>query len=143
MTQSQKENRSYSILWFLTVILSVGGSVAISLLFAKGSPQVKTVPAVAAVEPAKTPGASDDGKTLAEGRGCMVCHKIDSKVVGPAYLDVAKKYKGDPKAPELLSAKIIKGGSGTWGAIPMPPQAQLSPEEAAKLAAWVLALSSD
>jgi len=67
----------------------------------------------------------------------MSCHAIDKKLVGPAYKDVAAKYKGDAKAPAMLAAKIKAGGKGTWGEIPMPPN-NVTPEEASKLAAWVL-----
>jgi cytochrome c len=69
----------------------------------------------------------------------MSCHAIDKKLVGPAYKEVAAKYKGDAKAPAMLAAKIKAGGKGTWGPVPMPPN-NVTPEEAGKLAAWVLAL---
>jgi cytochrome c len=68
----------------------------------------------------------------------MACHQIDKKVVGPAYKEVAAKYKGDAKAPAMLAEKVIKGGSGAWGATPMPPN-NVTPDEAKKLVAWVLA----
>jgi len=58
--------------------------------------------------------------------------------VGPAYKDVAKKYAGDAKAADMLATKIMKGGSGVWGAIPMPANPQVSDADAKKLAAWVL-----
>ena len=71
-------------------------------------------------------------------KNCMACHAVDKKLVGPAYKDVAKKYAGDAKAADMLAAKIMKGGSGVWGAIPMPANPQVSDAEAKKLAAWVL-----
>jgi cytochrome c len=73
---------------------------------------------------------------LAKSKNCMACHAIDKKLVGPSYKDVAKKY--DAKAVDALAAKIVKGGSGVWGAIPMPANPQVSAAEAKKLAAWVL-----
>jgi len=76
-------------------------------------------------------------EALAKAKNCMSCHAIDKKLVGPAYKDVAAKYKGDAKAPAMLAAKIKAGGKGTWGEIPMPPN-NVTPEEASKLAAWVL-----
>ena len=76
-------------------------------------------------------------EALAKSKNCMACHAIDKKLVGPAYKDVAAKYKGDAKAPAMLAAKIKAGGKGVWGEIPMPPN-NVTPEEAAKLAAWVL-----
>ena len=63
---------------------------------------------------------------------------MDRKVVGPAYKDVAKKYAGQKDAADKLAAKIMKGGSGVWGAIPMPANPQVNEAEAKKLAAWVL-----
>jgi cytochrome c len=64
-----------------------------------------------------------DMPPLAQKNGCVACHAIDHKVLGPAWMDVAKKYKGDPKAAAMLVAKIKKGGGGVWGGMPMPPQA--------------------
>jgi cytochrome c len=82
-------------------------------------------------------GQAQADEALAKSKNCMACHAIDKKLVGPAYKDVAAKYKGDAKAPAMLAAKIKAGGKGTWGEIPMPPN-NVTPEEAAKLAAWVL-----
>ena len=76
-------------------------------------------------------------EALAKSKNCMVCHDIDKKLVGPAYKDVAAKYKGDAKAQAMLAEKIKAGGKGVWGQIPMPPN-NVTPEEASKLAAWVL-----
>ena len=75
---------------------------------------------------------------LAKGT-CLACHAVDKKVVGPAYRDVAEKYKADAKTVDLLADKILKGGSGVWGAVPMPPAAGISSAEAKILATWVLA----
>jgi cytochrome c len=79
-------------------------------------------------------------QALATSKNCMACHAVDKKVVGPAYKDVAKKYAGDAKAADMLAAKIIKGGAGVWGPVPMPANAQVNEAEAKKLAAWVLSL---
>jgi cytochrome c len=68
----------------------------------------------------------------------MACHAVDRKLVGPAYKDVAKKYAADKGAVDALAGKIQKGGSGVWGAVPMPANPQVSEAEAKKLAAWVL-----
>ena len=75
---------------------------------------------------------------LAKAKNCMACHALDTKLVGPSYKDVAAKYAGQKDAVAKLSDKIIKGGSGVWGAIPMPANAQVNEAEAKKLAAWVL-----
>ena len=77
---------------------------------------------------------------LATSKNCMACHAIDKKVVGPAYQDVAKKYAGNAKAADMLAAKVIKGGAGVWGPVPMPANAQVNEAEAKKLVAWVLSL---
>ena len=77
---------------------------------------------------------------LATSKNCMACHAVDKKVVGPAYKDVAAKYKADKTAADKLATKIMKGGSGVWGAVPMPPNPQVSEAEAKKLAAWVLSI---
>ena len=82
-------------------------------------------------------GQAHADEALAKAKNCMACHAIDKKLVGPAYKDVAAKYKGDDKAPVMLAGKIKAGGKGTWGQIPMPPN-NVTPEEATKLAAWVL-----
>src|SRR5450755_1309546 len=83
--------------------------------------------------------AADDQLKLATDKGCTACHTVDKKVIGPAYKEVAKKYKGDAKAADTLAAKVVKGGGGVWGQIPMPPN-KVSDEEAKKLVAWILAL---
>ena len=75
---------------------------------------------------------------LAQKKNCMACHAVDKKLVGPSYKDVAAKHAKDKKAVDLLAEKIIKGGKGNWGEIPMPPSA-VTPEEAKTLAKWVLA----
>lgn len=83
-----------------------------------------------------TPALAD--LQLATAKNCMACHAVDKKLVGPSYKDVAAKYAGQKDAADKLAAKIIKGGSGVWGPVPMPANAQVNPEEAKKLAAWVL-----
>ena len=75
---------------------------------------------------------------LAQAKGCFACHAIDKKVVGPAYKDVAAKYAGDKTAVDKLAQKIMKGGSGVWGPVPMPANTQVNEADAKKLAAWVL-----
>lgn len=79
-------------------------------------------------------------QALATSKNCMVCHAVDKKLVGPAYKDVASKYAGQPDAAEMLATKIVKGGSGVWGSIPMPPNGNVSDAEAAKLASWILSI---
>jgi cytochrome c len=75
---------------------------------------------------------------LAQKKNCMACHATDKKLIGPAYKDVAAKYAGQKDAVDSLAQKIIKGGSGVWGPVPMPANTQVSEAEAKQLAAWVL-----
>jgi cytochrome c len=77
---------------------------------------------------------------LATSKNCMACHAIDKKVVGPSYKDVAAKYAGQKDAADKLATKIMKGGSGVWGPVPMPANTQVNAAEAKKLATWVLSL---
>lgn len=76
---------------------------------------------------------------LAQKNACTACHATDKKLVGPSYADVAKKYAGQKDALNTLKASIKAGGSGKWGPVPMPPQAQLSDADLTALAQWILA----
>jgi cytochrome c len=75
---------------------------------------------------------------LATSKNCMSCHAVERKVLGPSFKDIAARYKDNKAAPEQLAAKIMKGGAGVWGPIPMPANTQVSEADAKKLAAWVL-----
>jgi cytochrome c len=79
--------------------------------------------------------ASED---LAKKNGCAACHAAAKKVVGPAWHDVAAKYKSDAKAADALAAKVKAGGKGVWGNIPMPPQAKISDADLKSVLAWAL-----
>ncbi len=83
---------------------------------------------------------ADADQALAQAKNCLSCHSIDKKIVGPAYKDVAKKYAGQKDAADKLTAKIMKGGAGVWGVVPMPVNSQVNEAEARKLANWVLSL---
>ena len=85
-----------------------------------------------------TPALAD--LALATSKNCMACHAVDKKLVGPAYKDVAAKYAGQKDAVDKLAVKIMKGGSGVWGPVPMPANTQVTEAEAKQLAAWVLSL---
>jgi cytochrome c len=76
---------------------------------------------------------------LAKKSNCLACHAVATKLVGPSYQDVAKKYAGDKTAEAKLIEKVKKGGSGAWGAIPMPPNAQVKDADIATLVKWILA----
>ncbi len=75
---------------------------------------------------------------LAKAKNCMACHAVANKVVGPAFKDVAAKYAGQKDAEDKLTQKVLKGGSGVWGAVPMPANAQVTEAEARTLVKWVL-----
>lgn len=77
---------------------------------------------------------------LAEKKGCLACHAVDAKRIGPSYKEVAVKYADDKKAVALLVTKVRKGGGGAWGSIPMPANPQVSDAEAKKLVEWILTL---
>lgn len=99
--------------------------------------------AAAALMLAGTVNAADkaDPAELAKKSACLACHTVDKKLVGPAYKDVAKKYKGDKTAEAKLIEKVKKGGSGVWGPIPMPPNSpQVKDDDIKTLVKWVLAM---
>ena len=79
-------------------------------------------------------------QALATKNNCMACHSVDKKLVGPSFKEIAKKYTGQKDAETLLISKVMKGGSGVWGAIPMPANSQLKEADAKTLVTWVLAL---
>jgi cytochrome c len=77
---------------------------------------------------------------LAQKKNCLACHAVDKKVLGPAYKDVAAKYAGQKDAVDKLAAKVMKGGTGVWGNIPMPANPQVNEAEAKQLVTWILTL---
>ena len=83
--------------------------------------------------------AAEAGEGLAKENGCLACHNVDRKVVGPSYKAVAKKYKGDSGAAARLAEKVRNGGKGVWGPAPMPPQTKVSDADMKTIIAWVLA----
>ena len=87
-----------------------------------------------AAAPAFAAGPAD----LAQQKNCMACHALDKKLVGPAYKDVAAKYAGQKDAVDKLAQKVMQGGAGVWGAVPMPANPQVNETEAKQLVQWVL-----
>ena len=92
--------------------------------------------ALAAASALAGPALAD--QALATSKNCMACHAVDKKLVGPSYKEVAVKYATHKDAIDKLAVKIIKGGSGVWGPVPMPANSQLNDTEAKKLAEWVM-----
>ena len=99
-------------------------AAAVAVVFAGG--------ANAAVDAAKA-------KALAQSKNCLACHAVDKKLVGPAYTEIAKKYKGNKDAEGMLIKKVINGGGGVWGTIPMPPN-PVKEDESKILVDWILSL---
>ncbi|HXS53183.1 MAG TPA: c-type cytochrome [Usitatibacter sp.] len=86
------------------------------------------------------PASAEDQLPLAQKSGCTACHSVDKKIVGPAWKDVAAKYRGDKNAKANLVKKVEQGGSGVWGEIPMPPNQTVSDADVKKLVDWILTL---
>ena len=84
--------------------------------------------------PARAAGEAE----LAKKSGCLNCHALDRKILGPAYRDVAAKYRGDAGAAARLGAKVKAGGGGVWGPMPMPPNVQVADKDIATLVTWIL-----
>ena len=82
---------------------------------------------------------ADKAKALAQSKNCLACHAVSTKLVGPAYTEVAKKYKGNKDAEAMLIKKVINGGGGVWGTIPMPPN-PVTQDEAKVLVDWILSM---
>ena len=84
--------------------------------------------------------AGADAEAVAQASGCLACHQIDARVVGPGYKEIAAKYKGDAAARDLLIEKVKNGGVGTWGQVPMPPNAHIGDEKIAVVVDWILSM---
>jgi len=89
---------------------------------------------------APAPPAAMQPAELARRKACLSCHGVDNRIVGPAFRDVAKRYKGQDGAEAKLLEKLRRGGSGSWGALPMPPNPDLAAADATTLVRWVLGL---
>ncbi|GEO04817.1 hypothetical protein AAE02nite_24810 [Adhaeribacter aerolatus] len=110
----------------------------------EGAPPSKDEVVVAVQPKDKLPAAPvksfEKGKTLISKSDCLACHKDDAKLVGPSYIDVANKYENTPKNIDFLVNKIIKGGAGSWGQIPMSPHPNLSATDAREMVNYILSL---
>ncbi|MBS0447013.1 MAG: c-type cytochrome [Proteobacteria bacterium] len=98
-----------------------------------------SIPALALLLAAvAAPGAHAQSDLADKRKLCLSCHDINVKKVGPAFKDVAARYAGQSDAAAKLTQKVLKGGAGTWGAVPMPANPQLNEAEARQLVDWVL-----
>lgn len=142
-------NFSHSYLKFKALKKYLVAMTALVILAACGgssTPEKKETPSVSA-EPA-APAANDmtanpdyeKGLTLIAKSDCLTCHKTDTKNIGPAYKDVAAKYENNEENLTLLAGKIIKGGSGVWGQVPMTPHPALSEADAKQMVKYIFLL---
>lgn len=92
--------------------------------------------------PAPTANAHEKGLEMIGALDCTTCHKISEKNIGPAYTDVAKKYEATEANIDLLAEKIIKGGSGNWGTVPMTPHPAVSVDSAKEMVRYILSLKN-
>ena len=88
--------------------------------------------------PLKDTTFANDGAALLKKSNCMGCHKMEGKLVGPGFADVAKKYKGDAGAAAKLETKVSKGGAGVWGTMPMPAMNNVKAEDVKTMVAYIL-----
>ncbi|MFD2998890.1 c-type cytochrome [Pontibacter toksunensis] len=115
---------------------TTGAATANTSTDAAKTPAAKTT----AAKPAAVQENYDKGKNLIATSDCLACHKVDQKLVGPAYQEVAAKYEFNDKNIDYLAGKIIEGGAGVWGQIPMSPHPDLSRDNAKEMAKYILSL---
>ena len=124
-----------------------------AIIYSCGDEQKKNEPeetkpadttASTAPAPAATGGTADSEKalTLLGSNDCTTCHAIDRKLIGPAYIDVAKKYEDTPATVDTLISKIKKGGTGNWGNLVMTPHPDLPDEDAKTMVKYILSLKN-
>ena len=121
-----------------------------SLIFActsgqksEGTEDTSTVTAPAETTQGATATAGSlKGEQLISSSDCLTCHKVDAKIVGPSYTDVANKYAATDENIEMLASKIIAGGSGSWGEIPMAPHPAITKDDAKEMVKYILALKT-
>jgi cytochrome c len=89
-----------------------------------------------------TASANEKGLEMIGALDCTTCHKISEKNIGPAYTDVAKKYEANEATIDSLANKVIKGGSGNWGTVPMTPHPALSLDSAKEMVRYILSLKN-
>ena len=97
-------------------------------------------PAILAASVLAGPAVSGASEELARNSNCLACHKIDGKLVGPSFQEIAAKYKDDGAATETLIEKVQAGGVGVWGQIPMPPNPLVNDADAKTLVDWIMSL---
>ena len=122
----------------ISICLLTAGMYACNNGGSEAKTETKTAE-VAKADPTDSP-EFQKGLDLIKNSDCATCHKIDEKLIGPAFRDIANKYPNTPETIDTLAHKIIKGGQGNWGSIPMAAHDKLSIEDAKSLAKYVLLL---
>jgi cytochrome c len=122
----------------------ITAGMAIALIACGSNETTKTEVAADAVK-TETTSISDNpdyqaGLALVAQSDCLTCHKVEEKNIGPAYREVAAKYENTPENITMLAGKIVKGGTGVWGEVPMTPHPQISQEDAEKMVKYILLL---
>ncbi len=120
------------ILSFSSVVIACGNN---------NDTKTEPAPEAKVETPAVDPDIEKGGELVAKS-DCLTCHRVSEKLVGPTYQSVAERYQATPEVLDTLSDKIIKGGAGRWGAIPMTPHPQLSKEDAKTMVKYVLSLKN-
>ncbi|MEP7258390.1 MAG: c-type cytochrome [Flavitalea sp.] len=125
----------------LFIILSLSGAIVACNSSGDKSPEAAPVPAkdtVAAVAPV----VDDKGLELIGSNDCTTCHSLDKKMIGPAYIDVSKKYEPTEENITMLISKVKKGGQGVWGSIPMTPHPDLAEADSRTMIKYILSLKN-
>ena len=127
------------------ILLMAGISTLIFACGGSSDGEKKTNSATTEAAPAETPAAdaaNDKAIELIAGSDCLTCHKVNEKVIGPSYVDVAKKYEATDANIKLLADKIINGGSGVWGEVAMAGHPQISEDDAQTIVKYILSLKN-
>jgi cytochrome c len=117
----------------------IGGEAATAPAAPADTAAAATAPAAPAA-PATAAASGKDGKALIEASDCRTCHQDAAKVIGPAYQDVAKKYPNTAANVKMLASKVIAGGKGVWGEIPMTPHPNVTQEDAEAMVSYILSM---
>jgi cytochrome c len=132
----KKTRLSFAVLMFSALLYACGGEQGTTAQ-EDGIAASETRPAVATADHATL---VQEGKALIEGSDCRACHANEQRLVGPSYVEVAERYQGEEGAVDMLAGKIIEGGAGNWGEIPMSPHPQIAREDAAKMVHYIMSL---
>lgn len=127
------------------ILLMAGISTLIFACGGSSDGEKKTNSATTEAAPAETPAAdaaNDKAIELIAGSDCLTCHKVNEKVIGPSYVDVAKKYEATDANIKLLADKVINGGSGVWGEVAMAGHPQISEDDAQAIVKYILSLKN-